>query len=149
MHSKQWLNYTQPLIGVCALTRSNKIVLKLMSKISCPQFHSVYNQSTMFGINCIAYSSRLTKHKGTSDQSKYACLIKFQIRHAFEHVKLYNLCKLEPLQCFTCQFHVLMTSFEHTCYPCSADQGQGLPMINLPLCSYKHRTACKVFCLFF
>ena len=37
---------------------------------------------------------------------KYASLINFPIRHAFDFVKLYNiLCKLEPLLCFTtCQF---------------------------------------------
>ena len=37
---------------------------------------------------------------------KYACLVNFPIRHAFEHVMLYTIFKLEP-------------------YPCSAEQGQG------------------------
>ena len=60
---------------------------------------------------------------------KYACLVEFPIRHAFEHVMLYTIFKLEPSPSFTtCQFilaHTLMMSFEHTCYPCSAEQGQG------------------------
>ena len=32
---------------------------------------------------------------------KYACLINFPIRHAFEHVILYTIFKLEPSTSFT------------------------------------------------
>ena len=62
---------------------------------------------------------------------KYARLVNLPTRHPFEHVMLYTIFKraLSPLFT-TCQFmasswHVLMTSFERTCYPCSAEQGQG------------------------
>ena len=45
---------------------------------------------------------------------KYACLINFPIRHAFEHVMLYTILKLEPSTSFTTsQF---MTSFWHVLY---------------------------------
>ena len=44
----------------------------------------------------------------------YACLLKFPIRHAFEHVMLYTIFKLEPSPSFTtCQF---MTSSWHIFY---------------------------------
>ena len=46
--------------------------------------------------------------RGPVIYQKYACLINFLIRHAFEHVTLHNLWKLEPSPCFTtCQ---LLTS---------------------------------------
>ena len=46
------------------------------------------------------------KHKGTSYRSKYACLINFPIRDAFEHEMLHTLCNLEYLPCFS-QVHNL------------------------------------------
>ena len=45
-----------------------------------------------------------TSIRGPVVDQKYACLINFLIKHAFEHVMLYNILKLEPLTSFTtCQ----------------------------------------------
>ena len=43
--------------------------------------------------------------RGPVVDQKYACLVNFPIRHAFEHVMLYTIFKLEPSPSFTtCQF---------------------------------------------
>ena len=43
--------------------------------------------------------------RGPVVDRKYACLINFPIRHAFEHVMLYTILKLKPSTSFTtCQF---------------------------------------------
>ena len=57
---------------------------------------------------------RVCSIRGPVVDQKYACLINFPIRHAFEHVVLYTNLEFEPSTSFTiCQF---MTSSWHVLY---------------------------------